>query len=123
MKNRLRELRIARNLFQKDVSYVIGVTQSTLSNWECSKHVISSEHLVKLAEYYGVPIDYILGVDPMPIEMPIESGEQTKINAHDEVVNADIEEASDILRVLTDKYRRQGIDYLYFLKKASANKE
>lgn len=60
MKNRLRLLREDRELRQIDVAKATGIDQKTLSNYETGKTNADSYALIRLAEFYGVSIDYIL---------------------------------------------------------------
>ena len=59
--NRLRELREDRDLRQIDVSSATGIDQKTLSNYETGKTNPDSFALMKLADFFGVSIDYLVG--------------------------------------------------------------
>lgn len=59
--NRLRELREEKELRQIDVSLATGIDQKTLSNYETGKTNPDSYALLKLADFFEVSIDYILG--------------------------------------------------------------
>lgn len=59
--NRLRELREDMDLLQKDIAEFLNCTQVCYSRYELGKRDIPTEVLVKLAEFYSVSIDYILG--------------------------------------------------------------
>lgn len=61
--NRLSELRKAYKLSQTELGKIIGVAQNTLSNWENGNREIDRESLFKLAEYFDVTTDFILGRD------------------------------------------------------------
>ena len=65
--NRLRELRKARRMTQSDVAKIVGIGQSGYSFWENGRSKIDDASLKKLAGFYGVTVDYILGGDA-PIE-------------------------------------------------------
>ena len=60
--NRIRELREDRDLRQSDVSQITGIDQRTLSNYETGKTNPDSFAIIKLAEFYEVSTDYLLGV-------------------------------------------------------------
>ena len=55
---RLRDLREDRDLRQEDVAEILGISQTVYSRYERGIPVI---HLLKLADYYKVSTDYILG--------------------------------------------------------------
>ena len=75
--NRIKELRIAQNLNQKDFAKIIGIAQPTLSGWETGRTQIDYENLNKLADYFKVSLDYLLGrevVKNVPlIDLPPEN--------------------------------------------------
>lgn len=61
MKN-LRQIRMDNNQSQEDLAYELGMNQSTIHDCELGKRgkkVIAL--LVKLADYYDVSVDYLLG--------------------------------------------------------------
>ncbi|KAA9295071.1 helix-turn-helix transcriptional regulator [Streptococcus anginosus] len=59
--NRIRELRKQSRLSQQTLADQIGVFRNTISNWETGYSQISLENAKKVAEYFGVTIDYLLG--------------------------------------------------------------
>lgn len=60
--NRIRELREDRDLRQIDVANSTGIDQKTLSNYETGKTNPDSFAIIKLAEYFNVSTDYLLGI-------------------------------------------------------------
>ena len=58
---RLRDLREDHDLTQKEVAAVLGIDQRVYSNYETGKREIPVHHLIKLADYYHVTTDYLLG--------------------------------------------------------------
>lgn len=60
--NRIRDLREDRDLRQVDVANATGIDQKTLSNYETGRTNPDSWAIVKLAEFFGVTCDYLLGV-------------------------------------------------------------
>ena len=65
---RIRDLREDRDLTQEEIAKVIQTTQQQYSKIETGKSDISGEKLILLAKFYGVCVDYILGLtnDPRP---------------------------------------------------------
>ncbi|MDE7406441.1 MAG: helix-turn-helix domain-containing protein [Clostridiales bacterium] len=59
--NRLKELRREKKLKQVDVATVIGMSMQALSNYENGLREPDFTTLNKLAEYFGVSVDYLLG--------------------------------------------------------------
>lgn len=58
---KLRELRIEKNLTQQAMSKEIGVSRQVYSNWENEINQPDYNFLVKLADFFGVSTDYLLG--------------------------------------------------------------
>lgn len=48
-------------MVQKEVAVVLGIDQRGYSNYETGKREIPVKHLICLAEFYGVSVDFILG--------------------------------------------------------------
>ena len=63
MDNRLKVIRKFKGLTQTEVAKVLNITQSQYGNYENGKTSISMENAKKLAEYYGVSVPYLLGLD------------------------------------------------------------
>ena len=59
--NRLIEERKKKRYSQKYVAISVGVAPSIVSRWESGIKVPSRESLAKLADLYGVTIDYLMG--------------------------------------------------------------
>ena len=57
----LRALSICRNLTQTDVARAASVGKSTISQYESKKRFPSHDELIKIADYFGVSVDYLLG--------------------------------------------------------------
>lgn len=58
---RIRELREDRDLTQAQMAKYLGCTQVCYSNYELGKRDIPLEQLIRLADYYQVTVDYLLG--------------------------------------------------------------
>ena len=56
---RLRDLREDKDLKQVDISNMLGIQQTVYSRYERGFQNIPLEHLLTLAEFYNVSLDYI----------------------------------------------------------------
>ncbi|MEG1884534.1 MAG: helix-turn-helix transcriptional regulator [Clostridia bacterium] len=63
---RLRELREKRSMTQEGLAEFIGCSQVTAGRYENGKREMSYELLMKLADLFGVSIDYLLGHTNVP---------------------------------------------------------
>ena len=61
MYRRLRDLREDNDLKQRQLAEVLHVSQTTYSRYESGAIDIPSDSLIKLADFYGVSTDYLLG--------------------------------------------------------------
>lgn len=59
---RLRDLREDNDLTQKEIAEYLHIKQNTYSQYENGQRQLPIDVLVKLAEYYKVSTDYILGI-------------------------------------------------------------
>lgn len=62
MENRIKTLREKRGLIQEILAAELGITQQTLSRYEKDVTIIKVDVLKKLAEYFNVTTDYLLGL-------------------------------------------------------------
>lgn len=60
--NRLRILRKNRRLTIKEVAYTVGIAENTLHQYETEKREPRRETWLKLADYYDVPVSYLMGL-------------------------------------------------------------
>lgn len=58
---RIKELREDRDLRQSDVARATGIDQRTISNYETGRSNPDSYALIKLADFFEVSVDYLLG--------------------------------------------------------------
>lgn len=61
--SRLKKLRIERNLGQKEIGAVLGVSDSSIRKYEADDRTPTPEAIKKLAEFFGVTTDYLLAND------------------------------------------------------------
>ena len=61
MYQRIRDMREDADLKQKDLAEYLKCTQVCYSCYENGRRNIPVEIVVKLADYYGVSVDYLLG--------------------------------------------------------------
>ncbi len=61
MQNRIKVLREDRDMKQSDLAKEVGIDQRTISNYETGKSNPDSVALIKLADFFNVSIDYLVG--------------------------------------------------------------
>lgn len=58
---RLRDMREDADLTQAAVASMLGIQQTVYSRYERGFQTIPLEHLIRLADYYRVSLDYLVG--------------------------------------------------------------
>lgn len=99
---KLHELRIANNLSQKKLANDLGVAQSSINYWEKGQRDPSIMVVEKIAAYFQVNIDYLMGWDEQ---------EPTTLAAHfdgDEYTESELEEIRQFAEFV--KSRRKNTD-------------
>ena len=105
--NRLKFLREEKGLFQSDIAKILGVSVAAVGFYENEKRDMSPETIIKLAEYFNVSTDYLLG--KTDIRNP---GRQI-----DDVLNeAMIGMSKEDYEALTETQKKQIRDFVLFVK-------
>ena len=68
--NIVRDLRIRKGIQQKELALELGISSAAVSNWEKGKSDPSGERLRKLAEYFNVDENVILGRGASTVFVP-----------------------------------------------------
>lgn len=61
--DRIKELRKEKNLSQIQLASQIGVSQKAIDYWELGANEPKASYIIKLAKYFDVSADYLLGID------------------------------------------------------------
>lgn len=67
---RLRELRETNSKTQVEIATYLHIKQNTYSQYESGIRQIPIDLLIKVAEYYGVSVDYILELTDVDTPYP-----------------------------------------------------
>ena len=62
MRLRIRDLREDSDKTQKQIAHVLVCDQSLYSKYEREERPLPLEYAVKLAQFYGVSVDYLVGL-------------------------------------------------------------
>ena len=63
---RLKDLREDRDLTQADIAKLLGTTRQQISKWETGVQMMGVDKYIKLASFYNVSADYLLGLIDTP---------------------------------------------------------
>ena len=58
---RLRDMREDSDMTQSQIAEILGIQQTVYSRYERGFQTIPLEHLLKLADYYQVSLDFLTG--------------------------------------------------------------
>lgn len=98
-KDRLIKLRKELNLTQEELAQKIGYTRTAISAWEIGRNEPSNADTIKLAKYFGVSTDYLLGksdirnplsIDEDKINLAFSSGYNGLNETNKNIINATI---------------------------------
>ena len=64
--SRIRDLREDSDKKQIELAKYLNIDQSTYSDYENGKINIPIEQLIKIADFYNVSLDYLVGRDDVP---------------------------------------------------------
>lgn len=62
LETRFSELRLDRNLKQKDIAKILNISENRYSNYERRVNDLTLEMSNKLANFYNVSLDYLFGI-------------------------------------------------------------
>lgn len=114
---RLRNLREIKDMTQETVSGELSISRGMLSNYELGKREPDYAMLCRLADYYHVTTDYLLGVTSLPQnqEYLSEKRLQNIVNYYltcPEESRQDLEKYAELLSLRDEKkknYKKQNI--------------
>jgi len=66
LSSRLRELRVEKKLRQIDVAYFLEINERSYQQMEYGKAQPKLANLIKLSDFYGVSLDYLIGKTDRP---------------------------------------------------------
>ena len=70
MYRRIRDLREDADLKQRDMAAYLNCSQVCYSHYELGKRDVPTDVLIRLSAYYGVSVDYLLGLTDEPAPYP-----------------------------------------------------
>jgi len=99
LSERLGKLRNDTGLSQTKAAKQLGIPLGTLASYEIGRREPNTEMLGRLADFYGVTVDYLLGRDDT-YTPPLTPGQQLLFRASVNASEEEIEQAIKILEAL-----------------------
>lgn len=120
--NPIKALRLEKGMSQRKLAEILGVNQTSVSKWEIEKAYPDMESTHKLADYFGVSIDFIHGRETEQKTNKVDFTRGLRLMVDDAVENAKLtglpkeflyQFASaglpDVYYELLQKYRRDSL--------------
>lgn len=63
----LKDLRKSKKINQAELGEALGMSQATITLWENGKRIPDIDMLCKIADYFNVTTDYLLGREPVKV--------------------------------------------------------
>ena len=63
---RLKDLREDKEKLQSEIAEILGITQQQYSRYERGLREIPFHHVITLAQYYNISLDYLAGLIDVP---------------------------------------------------------
>ena len=67
---RIKALRVDKDLSQKELADILNVTRSAYSNYENGNREVPLTLLIQLSRFYKVNLEYLLGLTDVPTPLP-----------------------------------------------------
>ena len=99
-------MRKAKGLTQQRIAVDLGMEQTSISAYEVGKYLPTVDALVKLADYFNVSTDYLLGLTDVKPRMTAPMDDATGY-------------AASVFAALPGQYRERAIGYLEGLRDAA----
>jgi len=108
---RIKELRTEKNLTQEEFGKVFGIVKSTVSLYESGKSTPDDEIKKKIAEYFNVSLDYLMGAsdvrDPYDQEKHKDELRKKAKDSVEKEFKKEIEALDEFRNIMINK----GFDY------------
>lgn len=96
----LKQERTKKGLSQMAFAKLFGVSQQTIGSWETNRTSPDLESLSKLANFFNVSIDYLLGLTDIPETIDTYIAKQSNKHPVENQYNADEQELIQLYREL-----------------------
>lgn len=111
--NRLKELRKEKGLTQQELADKIGVTKRTYIYWEKGDRVPKSDKAQQLADYFSVPVGYLLGYDVPRNKIPYETFTPREYNAWEEYSSLGLDKTNLSFNIYEELRNNRQFDKIY----------
>jgi transcriptional regulator with XRE-family HTH domain len=96
----LKELRARKKITQEELAQKIGSSRANVSSWEIGRAEPDNDTLIKIAEFFGVTTDYLLGKNsPNEIKSFLSPDALELAKRYDDIMTPELkEEITDYIK-------------------------
>lgn len=113
---RIKQLREEKGISQAKLAQDIGVTYGAVGNWESGTREPKFETVIKIADYFGVSVDYLVGRvdDPRCASDILVQTQDGKITALEDggIAREDLDRISGVIEDIKKKYVQNELSIL-----------
>lgn len=107
---RISHLRKNANLKQGELAELLKISYSTLSLYESGRRIPNDELKIKLADYFNVSVDYLIGHSPKENSMlfkTLSTHQRALLEISEKLSNYDLEKVLEYTELLAAKHKRE----------------
>lgn len=110
---RIKRLRAEMGATQEETAHALKVSRATLANWEIDRTKPDPQTLALLSRYFGVSVDYLLGIEPPTRERKSPSSPNhvkrlyEVVDRAKELSKEDTDRVAEVLDVLIKQYEHK----------------
>lgn len=110
---KLKELRLEKNINQSELGKIIGISPSTVGMYEREQRFPDKDILLKIADYFEVTVDYLLGRTDEKIPKPkldesIKTISAKKININEDLPDEAYDKINEYIKMVEMMYKNKG---------------
>ena len=106
--NNIKNLRLEKGLTQIKLAELFDIDQTTVSKWELGKALPDTSLLIRLADFFDVSIDYLLGLSTFYYPDSLKTQNDLTLTLEERQVLEDF-------RSLPRQERAQAAEYVHYL--------
>ena len=100
----LRNLRTEHKLSQKNLAHILEIDQQTISRLERDYNEPNLDILIKLADYFGCSVDYLLGREQEDGMIVIDNSSNALSDVEQHII--------EVFRLLTNRNKIKAVGYI-----------
>ncbi len=104
---KLKELRSSKNRTQQQLADYLGISRAAYSHFENSRNDPDRETIVKLADYFNVSTDYLLGRENREYQNPESKSQTVAAHIDEDVSEEEMEDILNYIEFIRQKHKKE----------------